>query len=46
MYIENPPSVTEETRWMYAQLLRLLEQQKLMQEEIDALKEKLAMSEG
>ena len=41
MYIENPPSSTEEAKWAYEQMLRLLELVKQQQEEIDYLKEKL-----
>lgn len=46
MYVENPPKVTEETRWAYDQFLRMLAAMQQQQEEIDRLKELLANSSG
>lgn len=43
-YIENPPSVTAETKWAYEQLIRLLALVEQQQAEIDSLKEKLVNS--
>lgn len=44
MYIENPPTTSEETKWAYEQMLRLLEEMQRQQELIDALQERLANS--
>jgi hypothetical protein len=41
VFIENPPSITEETKWMYAQLQRLADKVSEQEVLIDSLKEQV-----